>query len=293
MAMLALDLGVFQRKPHVISMKEALGWFGFWTGLALLFNIGIILFHERGGRAGLEFFTGFLVEKSLSIDNIFTSFILIFTYFRVPQLYQHKVLFWGIVSAIVMRVTFIIGGLALLERFHWMMYVFGAFLLFTGITMMRKKTENANPEDNIVVRTFRRFFQLPTATTATAFTRIDGRKVATPLFVVLLAVESSDIIFAVDSIPAIFAITQEPFLVYTSNVFAMLGLRALYFAVAGFMRMFHFLHYGFASIILILGCKMLLVDVYKVPVGLSPRPDSRHPPRLRHCLPSSPASRRP
>ncbi len=268
-AMLALDLGVFQRKPHVIGMKEALSWFGVWTGLALIFNIGILLFHERGGEAGLEFFTGFLVEKSLSIDNIFV-FILIFGYFKVPQLFQHKVLFWGIVGAIILRVTFIIGGLALMERFHWMIYVFGAFLLFTGISMMRKKETHTNPEDNWVIRTFRRFFPVSDRYDGNKFfTKIDGRMAATPLFVVLLAVESSDIIFAVDSIPAIFAITQEPFLVYTSNVFAMLGLRSLYFAVAGFMRMFHFLHYGFASIILILGVKMLLSEVYKLPVAVS------------------------
>ncbi len=268
-AMLALDLGVFQRKPHVISMREAMSWFGIWTSLALLFNLGIILFHERGGQAGLEFFTGFLVEKSLSIDNIFV-FLLIFGYFRVPQLYQHKVLFWGIVGAIVLRVAFIVGGLALMEKFHWMIYVFGTLLLVTGITMMRRKDSQANPENNYVIRLFRRHFPVTDRYDGSRFfTRIDGRLVATPLFVVLIAIESSDIIFAVDSIPAIFAITQEPFLVYTSNVFAMLGLRSLYFAVAGFMRMFHFLHYGFASIILILGVKMLLSDVYKVPVAFS------------------------
>lgn len=268
-AMLALDLGVFHRRAHVITMKEALGWFGVWTSLALLFNVGIILFHERGGQAGLEFFTGYLVEKSLSIDNIFV-FILIFGYFHVPQTYQHKVLFWGIVGAIVLRIGFIVGGLALMERFHWMIYLFGSFLLLTGIQMMRKKEEQTNPEDNWVVRAFRRFFPVSDRYDGSKFfTRVDGRLVATPLFVVLLAVESSDIIFAVDSIPAIFAITQEPFLVYTSNIFAMLGLRALYFAVSGFMRMFHFLHYGFASIILILGVKMLISDFYKVPVALS------------------------
>lgn len=268
-AMLALDLGVFQRKAHVISMKEALAWFGVWTSLALIFNVGIILFHERGGEAGLEFFTGFLVEKSLSIDNIFV-FILIFTYFQVPQLYQHKVLFWGIVGAIVLRICFIVGGLALMERFHWMIYVFGALLLFTGFTMMFRKQEHTDPGKNWVIRAYRRFFPATDLYDGNRFfTRIDGRLVATPLFLVLLAIESSDIIFAVDSIPAIFAITDEPFLVYTSNVFAMLGLRSLYFAVAGFMRMFHFLHYGFASIILILGVKMLLSEVYKVPVTLS------------------------
>ncbi len=269
LAMLALDLGVFQRRPHVISTKEAMAWFGFWTGLALLFNLGILLFHERGGQAGLEFFTGFLVEKSLSIDNVFV-FILIFGYFNVPKTYQHKVLFWGIIGAIVMRAGFILGGLALMERFHWTLYVFGTFLLVTGIMMMRKKEAVYDPEKNWLLRNFRRFFPVTDRYDGNRFfTRKNGRRVATPLFIVLLAVESSDIIFAVDSIPAIFAITSDPFIVYTSNIFAMLGLRALYFAVAGFMQMFHFLHYGFASIIIILGTKMLLSDVYKVPLGIS------------------------
>ncbi len=268
-AMLALDLGVFQRKAHVISMREALGWFGFWTGLALIFNIGIILFHDRGSEAGLEFFTGYLVEKALSVDNIFV-FILIFGYFKVPQVYQHKVLFWGIVGAIFMRIGFILGGLALLERFHWMIYVFGVFLLATGISMMRRREGEQDPGNNWIVRTFKKLARVSGRYDGNNFfTRIDGKLAATPLFLVLLAVESSDIIFAVDSIPAIFAITEDPFIVYTSNIFAMLGLRALYFAVAGFMRMFHFLHYGFASIILILGTKMLLSDIYKVPIALS------------------------
>jgi tellurite resistance protein TerC len=241
------------------------GWFGFWTGLALLFNLGILLFHERGGQAGLEFFTGFLVEKSLSIDNVFV-FILIFGYFNVPKTYQHKVLFWGIVGAIVLRAGFILGGLALMERFHWTLYVFGTFLLVTGVMMMRKKEAVYDPEKNWVIRSFRRFFPVTDRYEGNRFfTRKDGRLWATPLFIVLLAVESSDIIFAVDSIPAIFAITSDPFIVYTSNIFAMLGLRALYFAVSGFMQMFHFLHYGFASIIIILGVKMLLSDVYKLP----------------------------
>jgi len=269
LAMLALDLGVFQRRPHVISTKEAMGWFGVWTGLALLFNVGVILFHERGGQAGLEFFTGFLVEKSLSIDNVFV-FILIFGYFKVPKTYQHKVLFWGIIGAIVLRAGFILGGLALMERFHWTLYVFGTFLLVTGVMMMRKKEVVYDPDKNWVIRTFRRFFPVTDRYDGNRFfTLKDGRRMATPLFIVLLAVESSDIIFAVDSIPAIFAITSDPFIVYTSNIFAMLGLRALYFAVAGFMQMFHFLHYGFASIIIILGTKMLLSDIYKVPLGIS------------------------
>lgn len=268
-AMLALDLGLFQRRPHVISMKEALGWFAFWVGLALLFNIGIVLFHERGSQAGLEFFAGFLVEKSLSIDNIFV-FILLFSYFRVPPAYQHKVLFWGIVGAIILRVAFIIGGLSLMARFHWTIYVFGTFLVATGIGMMRKKETAYDPQKNWVLRAFRRLFPVTDRYEGNRFfIRKSGRLLATPLFIILLAIESSDIIFAVDSIPAIFAITPDPFIVYTSNIFAMLGLRALYFAVSGFMRMFHFLHYGFASIILILGIKMLLSDFYELPVEVS------------------------
>jgi len=268
-ALLALDLGVFQRRSHTISMKEAMAWFGVWTGLALLFNVGIILFHERGTAAGLEFFTGFIVEKSLSVDNIFV-FILIFNYFRVPQPYQHKVLFWGIVGAILLRIVFIIAGLSLLERFHWMVYLFGGFLLVTGIGMLRKKDVDFDPEQNWMLRFFRRFIPVsPRYDGNRFFTRVDHRLMATPLLLVLLAVESSDIIFAVDSIPAIFSITGDPFIVYTSNIFAMLGLRSLYFGVAGFMRMFHLLHYGFASIILILGVKMLISDFYKLPVAVS------------------------
>lgn len=268
-AMLALDLGLLQRKPHAIGMKEALVWFGAWVALAMVFNVGVILFHARGPEAGLEFFTGFLVEKSLSIDNIFV-FLLIFDYFRVPSAYQHKVLFWGIVGAIVLRVIFITGGLALMERFHWMIYVFGGLLLVTGIAMMRRKEKKIDPEKNWAIRAFRRFFPVTERFEGNRFfLRRDGRLWATPLFLVLLAIESSDIIFAVDSIPAIFAITPDPFLVFTSNIFAMLGLRALYFAVSGFMQMFHFLRYGFASIVVILGVKMLVSDVYKVPIALS------------------------
>jgi tellurite resistance protein TerC len=269
LALLALDLGLFQRKPHVIGMKEAMAWFGVWTGLALLFNLGVVLFHERGGEAGLEFFTGFLVEKSLSIDNVFV-FILIFGYFRVPPAYQHKVLFWGIVGAIFLRIAFIVGGLALMERFHWTLYVFGAFLLVTGLLMLRKKEKVYDPEKNWAIRTFKRFFPVTDRYEGNRFfVRHAGKLTATPLFVVLIAIESSDIVFAADSIPAIFAITPDPFIVYTSNIFAMLGLRALYFAVARFMQMFHFLHYGFASIIIILGAKMLLSEVFKLPIAVS------------------------
>lgn len=267
--MLALDLGVFQKKSHVITMKEAMTWFAVWTGLALLFNVGILFFHPRGGEAGIEFLTGYLVEKSLSIDNIFV-FLLIFNFFRVPQPYQHKVLFWGIVGAIFLRIAFIVAGISLLQKFHWTIYIFGGFLLLTGISMLRRKEANFDPGEHKIVRLFRRFFPVSDRFDSDYFfTKKDGRWIATPLFLVLLMVESSDIIFAVDSIPAIFSITGDPFIVYTSNIFAMLGLRALYFAVAGFMRMFHFLHYGFASIIIILGVKMLISDFYHVPVDIS------------------------
>lgn len=224
LAMLALDLGVFQRRPHAITTREAIGWFGFWVGLAMLFNVGVVFLYPRGGEAGLEFFTGFLVEKALSIDNVFV-FILIFGYFHVPETYQHKVLFWGIIGAIVLRAGFIVGGLALMERFHWTIYIFGLFLLGTGIAMMRKKESKYDPEKNLIIRNFRRFFPVTDRYEGNRFfARKDGRLWVTPLFIVLLAVESSDIIFAVDSIPAIFAITSDAFIVYTSNIFAMLGL---------------------------------------------------------------------
>lgn len=269
LAMLALDLGVFKRKPHVIDTREAFTLYAFWTGLALLFNAGIFFFHERGAEAGLEFLTGFLVEKSLSIDNIFV-FVLIFQYFRVPPLFQHKVLFWGILGAIVLRAAFILGGLALLERFHWLMYVFGALLVLTGLNMMRNKDRETDPAKNWVIRLFRRWFPVTDDyDDGKFFTRRGGLLAATPLFVALLAIESSDIVFAVDSIPAIFAITRDPFIVFTSNIFAMLGLRSLYFGVSGVMRMFHALHYGFASIIMILGVKMLISDFYTIPVAVS------------------------
>jgi tellurite resistance protein TerC len=269
LAMLALDLGVFQRRPHVVTMREALAWFGAWVGLALIFNTGIFLFHERGTEAGLEFFTGFFVEKSLSIDNVFV-FILIFNYFQVPPTYQHKVLFWGIIGAIILRAGFILGGLALMERFHWTTYVFGGFLLMTGVLMMLRKEKRYDPDRNWAIRAFKRRFPVTDRYDGNRFfTRQNGRRVATPLFITLMAIESSDIVFAADSIPAIFAVTSDPFIVYTSNIFALLGLRALYFAVSGFMQMFHFLHYGFASIIIILGAKMLMSEVYKVPIGVS------------------------
>jgi tellurite resistance protein TerC len=267
LAMLALDIGVFHRKAHVVSMREALMWTGVWIALALAFNVGV--WYWLGSRVALEFFTGYLVEKALSIDNVFV-FILIFSYFETPPAYHHKVLFWGIVGAIVARTIFIAGGLALLAMFHWTMYVFGAFLLATGISMIVRKREGYSPDRNPVIRLAQRWLRITDRYENSRFVvKHNGRWLVTPLLIVLVAVESTDIIFAVDSIPAVFAITREPFIVYSSNIFAMLGLRALYFAVAGFMRSFHYLHYAFASIIVILGIKMLVSDLYKMPIGAS------------------------
>ncbi len=267
--MMSIDLGLFNRRPHVIGMKEALGWFAVWIGLALLFNIGLVFFHERGIEAGLEFLTGFLVEKSLSIDNVFV-FILIFNYFQVPPVYQHRVLSLGIVGAIALRLIFILGGLALLHRFHWVLYVFGVFLLVTGLMMFLRKETQYDPRKNWVVQTVRRFLRVTeTYEGHRFFIRKGGNLWATPLMLSILAIESSDIIFAADSIPAIFAVTTDPFLVFSSNLFAMLGLRALYFAVQDFMKMFHMLHYGFALIVMILGIKMLVSDIYTTPIAIS------------------------
>ena len=267
--MMAVDLGLFNRRPHVIGMKEALTWFAVWIGLALLFNIGLVFVHERGVEAGLEFLTGFLVEKSLSIDNIFV-FILIFNYFQVPPVYQHKVLSIGIVGAIVLRLIFILGGLALLHQFHWVLYLFGAFLIGTGLMMIFRKEAPYDPQKNWVIRAVRRCLRVTDTYESNHFWIFkDGKIWATPLMLALLAIESSDIIFAADSIPAIFAITTDPFIVFTSNLFAMLGLRALYFAVQDFMKRFHLLHYGFAMIVIILGTKMLVSDFFQIPISVS------------------------
>jgi tellurite resistance protein TerC len=267
LAMLALDLGVFHRKPHEVTIKEALVWSGVWVALALLFNLG--LYYWRGPEPALEFLTGYLIEKSLSVDNIFV-FLLIFSYFRVPASYQHRVLFWGILGALVMRAAFIALGISLIRRFHWVIYVFGAFLILTGVKMALEKGKEIHPERNPVLRLFRRFVPVTDDYQSSKFfVKQRGRYFATPLFIVLLVVETTDVIFAVDSIPAILAITLDPFIVYTSNVFAILGLRALYFALAGVMRLFHHLHYGLSAILVFVGAKMLLADFYKIPVGVA------------------------
>jgi tellurite resistance protein TerC len=267
LALLALDLGVFHRKAHVVSLKEALVWSVIWIVVALLFNV--LVYFWRGSQSATEFLVGYLIERSLSIDNLFV-FVLIFSYFRVPDQYQHKVLFWGIIGALIMRAIFIATGVALIHRFHWIIYVFGAFLIITGIRVAIEKGKEIHLEKNPVLRIFKRFMPLVRHFHGDKFfVRLDGRFFATPLFVVLLIVETTDVIFAMDSIPAILAITYDPFIVYSSNVFAILGLRALYFALAGIMRIFRYIHYGIAAILVFVGAKMVLADIYKIPVGVA------------------------
>jgi tellurite resistance protein TerC len=265
--MLALDLGIFHRKAHEVRIREALFWSTFWIVLSLFFNLGVYFW--AGSEKALEFLTGYLLEKSLSVDNIFV-FVMIFTYFRVPYVHQHKVLFWGILGALVMRALFIGVGITLIQKFHWVIYIMGGFLILTGIKMATQKGEQINPERNPVLRLIRRFMRVTeNYEGGRFFVRRSGQIFATPLFIVVLVVETTDVIFAVDSIPAILAITLDPFIVYTSNVFAILGLRALYFALAGVVRLFHYLPYGLSLILVFVGIKMLLVDIYKIPIGIA------------------------
>jgi len=263
LVMLALDLGVFHRKAHVVGAKEALAWSGVWVGLALLFNLGV--WNWFGPERGLEFLTGYLIEKSLSIDNIFV-FVVIFAALGIPPLYQHRVLFWGILSALILRAVMIFAGSALLSRFHWLIYLFGGFLVVTGVKLYLERGKEQHPEDGAFLRLVRRV--LPTSTLLDGdrfFTRENGRRLATPLFLALLLVEVTDVIFAVDSIPAIFAITLDPFIVFTSNIFAILGLRSLFFLLAGMVDRFRYLKVGLSAVLVFVGVKMTLVDLYKVP----------------------------
>ncbi|MDA0840866.1 MAG: TerC family protein [Planctomycetota bacterium] len=263
--MLAIDLGVFHRREHEVSVREALAWTAVWVALAMTFNV--VIYFWRGQEVALEFLTGYVIEKALSVDNIFV-FLLIFTYFGVAPIHQHRVLFWGILGALVMRAMFIFAGVGLIQRFHWVIYVFGAFLVITGIKMAFQKDTKVHPERNPVVRLFKRFFPVTDRFEGGKFfVTENGRRLATPLFIVLLVVETTDLIFAVDSIPAILAITLDPFIVYTSNVFAILGLRALYFALAGIMQIFHYLHYGLSFVLVFVGVKMVLADFYKIPIA--------------------------
>jgi tellurite resistance protein TerC len=265
--MLALDLGVFHRKAHEVSVKEALTWTFVWILLALFFNA--FIFYWKGQQSALEFFTGYLVEKALSIDNIFV-FIMIFTYFQIPSKYQHKVLFWGILGALIMRVIFIFAGIALIEKFHFTIYIFGALLIYTGYKMFFHNNAKIEPDKNPVIRIFKKFMPVtPHLREDNFFVKLDGKRFATPLFLVLILIETTDLIFAVDSIPAILAITQDQFIVYTSNVFAILGLRSLYFALAGAVHRFWLLSYGLALVLVFVGIKMLLIDVYKIPIEWS------------------------
>jgi tellurite resistance protein TerC len=267
LVMLALDLGVFNRKAHEISFREAMMWTVVWIILALGFNT--ILYFWRGTQQAMEFFTGYLVEKALSVDNIFV-FIMIFSYFQVPKAYQHKVLFWGILGALVMRAIFIFAGVALIEKFHFTIYIFGALLIFTGYKMFGHKKIRIEPDKNPLIRAVKKFLPVTSELKDDKFfVLIDGKRFITPLFLVLLLVETTDLIFAVDSIPAILAITQDQFIVYTSNVFAILGLRSLYFALAGIADRFWLLSYGLAIILVFVGIKMLLIDVFKIPIEWS------------------------
>jgi tellurite resistance protein TerC len=271
LGLLAVDLFVFHKEAHEVRPKEAAAWSVLWVALAVVFGSGVYVF--MGREAGLAYFAGYLVEKALSVDNIFV-FILIFSFFRVPARYQHRVLFWGILGALVMRGAMIAAGAYLLHQFHWIIYVFGAFLVFTGIRMATHDEHDIEPESNPVIRLINRVIPVSASYQGEKFfvreqTRDGMRLVATPLFIVLAMVETTDLIFAVDSIPAIFAITQDPFIVYSSNVFAILGLRALYFLLADVIHRFHYLKVGLSAVLIFVGAKMLAIDVYKVPIGIS------------------------
>ena len=267
LVMLALDLGVFHRQAHVVRVKEALRWSALWIALALLFNLGVYLW--RGHDAALAFLTGYLIEESLSVDNLFV-FLMILSYFSVPPVYQYQVLFWGIVGALLMRGIAIAVGMVLIQRFYWVLYIFGGFLVFTGVKMVFQHHTEVHPEQNPVIRLFTRFVPVTTAYHAEKFfVTLDGRRFATPLFLVLLTVAVTDVVFALDSIPAVLAVTTDPFIVYTSNVFAIMGLRSLFFALSGLMILFHYLRYGLAVVLTFIGTKMLLADVYHIPVYLA------------------------
>jgi len=274
LGMLAIDLGIFHRRDHVVSVRESLIWTAVWIVLAIAFTGFVYYRYETllpgsGTKTTLEFLTGYLIEKSLSIDNVFV-FLLIFSYFDVPAQYQHRVLFWGVIGALILRAIFIALGAMLIAKFHAIIYLFGAFLAFTGIKMAWAKDKKIHPERNPVFRLFRNIVSVTEDFRGRRFfVREGGKWCATPLFVVLLLIEWSDIVFAVDSIPAIFAVTKDPFIVFTANVFAILGLRALYFSLAGVMRLFHHLHYGLSVILVFVGLKMILTDIYKIPIGIS------------------------
>ncbi len=265
--MFILDLGVFNRKSHAISFKEALAWTIAWVSVAMAFNVYI--YFTMGQEKALEFLTGYIIEESLSVDNLFV-FIMIFSYFHVSKAHQPKILKWGIIGALVMRAIFIFAGIELIERFHWMIYVFGVVLVITGLKMAFGGEGKIEPEKNLLVRVLRKFMPVTKRVSGDKFfINRFGKRAATPLFVTLLVVESSDLIFAVDSIPAVLAVTRDPFIVYTSNVFAIMGLRSLYYLLAGFLELFVHLKFGVSCILAYVGVKMLLVDIVHIPIYFS------------------------
>lgn len=265
--MLLIDLGIFHRHAHVLSIREATVWSIVWILIALLINS--VVWVWQGTTKALEFFTGYLVEKALSADNIFV-FAVIFNYFGVPPQYRHRVLFWGILGAIVMRMSFILAGAALLKKFHWVVYLFGIIVILSGIKLLRRGEHEYDPKRNPILRIVRRFLPVtPSYLGQTFFTRQNGQIMMTPLAISLFAIETSDIVFAIDSIPAIFAITRDPFIVFTSNICAILGLRALYFLLEGLIRLFRYLDEGLAVILMFIGTKMLLSEFYKIPIGMA------------------------
>lgn len=266
LAMLVLDLGVFHRRAHRVKFREALAWSAMWIALAAAF--AVLLYFWRGHVATLEFVTGYVIELSLSVDNLFV-FLLIFRYFRVPVLHQHKVLFWGILGALLMRGIFVLVGVGLITQFHWIVYLFGAFLVYSGIQFFRQESVEIHPEKNPVLRLFRRWMPVTEDYEGSKFFVRRTGLYATPLLVVLLVVETTDLLFAVDSIPAVLAITLNAFIVYTSNVFAVLGLRSMYFALAGMMEVFEYLHYGLSAVLIFIGAKMLVSHYYQIPTGLA------------------------
>jgi tellurite resistance protein TerC len=266
LAMLALDLGVLNRWAHTVSFREAAGWSAMWIGLAAAFAVVELLWHGR--TASLEFVTGYVIELSLSVDNLFV-FLVIFRFFKVPSQHQHRVLYWGILGALVMRGAFILAGVGLIRRFYWVVYFFGALLIYSGIKLLRQGEEEVRPERNPVLRAFGRWMPVTEDYVGGKFWVRQPGLYATPLVVVLLMVETTDILFALDSIPAVLAITLNPFIVYTSNVFAILGLRSMYFALAGVMNLFHYLHYGLSVVLIFIGVKMLLSHYYKIPTELA------------------------
>jgi tellurite resistance protein TerC len=267
LAMLALDLGLFHRKVHEVSLKEAAIWSGVWVLLALLFNLGVYLLF--GSERALEFTTGYLIEKALAVDNLFV-FVVIFLAFGIPAVYQHKVLFWGVLGALMTRAAFIMGSGALLRHFHWAMYGFGAVLAITGVKLLLQRNEEAHPERNVLVRWFQRIVPLKPGFGTGGFTVVErGRRYGTSLLLALVTIEITDVVFAVDSIPAVFAVTEDPFIVFTSNIFAILGLRSMYFLLARLIGTVEYLKVGLALVLVFVGAKMLLADIVRIPVGVS------------------------